>query len=224
MTVSNLSTNLNSSANSGSQQMGTSALAKSISLNKPLSSTSTGSKSAAGVDVSISSKAIAAYQASLRSANASALTLDQIKAFTDKQLTLTPLAQFKALSAAQLAAIPVAAVKGLTSEQLRSLSPEQIIGLSAVQIAALDKTHISKIDPTSIQALTNTQLSAITPMAFSGMTQEQLLAITPMQGIALKASKLTYLNDAQKAVIQSKMVMAGPPQNLMQIMAAQSQR
>ena len=200
MTVSNLSTNLNSSANSGSQQMGTSALAKSISLNKPLSSTSTGSKSAAGVDVSISSKAIAAYQASLRSANASALTLDQIKAFTDKQLTLTPLAQFKALSAAQLAAIPVAAVKGLTSEQLRSLSPEQIIGLS------------------------NTQLSAITPMAFSGMTQEQLLAITPMQGIALKASKLTYLNDAQKAVIQSKMVMAGPPQNLMQIMAAQSQR
>ena len=57
----------------------------------------------------------------------------------------------------------------------------------------------------------------------SGMTQAQLLAITPMQGIALKASKLVYLSADQKAAIQAKMVMAGPSQNLLQILNAQNQ-
>ena len=55
------------------------------------------------------------------------------------------------------------------------------------------------------------------------MTQLQLQAITPMQGIALQASKLAYLTADQKSAIQGKMVMAGPTQNLMQILAAQNQ-
>jgi hypothetical protein len=45
-----------------------------------------------------------------------------------------------------------------------------------------------------------------------------------MQGIALKASKLVYLNADQKAAIQAKMVMAGPAQNLVQVLNAQNQR
>jgi hypothetical protein len=68
MTVNNLSTNLNSSANSGSQQMGTPALAKASVAMKALSTIPASPKGSSGVDVSISSKAIAAYQASLRSA------------------------------------------------------------------------------------------------------------------------------------------------------------
>lgn len=223
MTVNNLSTNLNSSANSGSQQMGTPALAKAGLSNKSLSTVANTTKNTSGVEISISSKAKAAYEASLRTASASTLTLDQLKNFTDKQLIATPLSQFNKLGAGQLAVIPPTAIKGLTSEQIGALSTDQIAGLTAVQIAALDNRQVSRITPANIKLLTNTQLAAITPRAFSGMTLDQLGAITPMQGIALKATKLVYLSEDQKSAIQSKMVMAGPSQNLMQILAAQNQ-
>ena len=223
MTVNNLSTTLNSSANSGSQQMGTPALAKASVASKALSTVPASPKGSAGVDVSISPKAIAAYQASLRSASTNALSTDELKKYSAKQLTAMPLAQFKHMSAAQVASLPPAAMKGLTAEQIGALSVEQVGGLTALQIAALEKNQVSNLTPANIKLLTNTQLASFTPMAFSGMTQEQLLAITPMQGIALKASKLVYLNADPKAAIQTKMVMAGPAQNLVQVLNAQSQ-
>ena len=223
MTVNNLSTNLNSSANSGSQHMGTPALAKAGSSSKSLSTVPNTSKGVSGVEISISSKAKAAYEASLRSASEPGLTPDQLKNFTDRQLAVTPLAQFNKLGAAQLALIPPAAIKGLTLEQIGALSTDQIAGLTALQIAALDNRQVSRITSANIKLLTNTQLASITPRAFSGMTLGQLAAITPMQGIALKATKLVYLNEDQKSAIQSKMVMAGPSQNLMQILASQNQ-